>query len=334
MKLKREKFIYNKNSLSYEKVERNWKFRLLQGIGFSSAVMVFAVVIFLAAYNFFDSPKEKLLKSELEAMKLQYETIDKQIAQLSDNIQYYRQRDDNVYRMMLEMEPMDSYIWNSGVGGSSKFEKLQNYSNSELMVETSEKVEKLTRQLELQKQSLSAVYSQIKDNEKKLASIPSIRPVRKLTREVKLFSGFGKRLHPIHKIWKMHWGIDFTAPQGTPIYATGNGRIESVTKSKSGYGNRVLIDHGYGYESLYAHMHTINVKRGQQVKKGDIIGSVGNSGTSTAPHLHYEVIHKGKKVNPIHFVMEDLSPKEYSEMVEAASQMNQAFDGGGEETNP
>ena len=165
-----------------------------------------------------------------------------------------------------------------------------------------------------------------------LNSIPSIRPIGKPSRKIKLYSGYGMRIHPIHKIKKMHYGIDFTAPKGTPIYATGNGKVSKVTKSRSGYGNRVMIEHGYGYKTLYAHMNTIDVKRGEKVKKGDIIGTVGNTGSSTAPHLHYEVMHKRKKINPIHFCLDGLTPEEYNEMLDMAATVNQSFDGGGEES--
>ena len=195
-------------------------------------------------------------------------------------------------------------------------------------------MDKLGRQLNLQSKSLDTIADLVKEKEKMLAAIPSIRPVRNLTRNIKLFSGFGMRLHPIHKIRKMHWGIDFSAPKGTPIYATGDGKVISVKQRKSGYGNHVIISHGFGYKSLYAHMHKISVKVGEKIKKGEVIGSIGSTGTSTAPHLHYEVIQNGKKVNPIHFCIDGLTPAEYKEMSELSAQENQSFDFGGEEFTP
>ena len=183
-------------------------------------------------------------------------------------------------------------------------------------------------QLAIQSKSLDTIYNLAQDRETMFASIPSIKPVRedKLSRKVKYLSGYGMRLHPIHKVRKMHYGVDFTAKQGTPIQATGNGKIERVENRKSGYGKNVIIDHGYGYKTLYAHMHTINVKKGEKVTKGQAIGTIGTTGTSTAPHLHYEVIYKGKKVNPIHYCMEGLTPDEYQDLVDASAAQNQSFD--------
>ncbi|MEO1436744.1 MAG: M23 family metallopeptidase, partial [Bacteroidota bacterium] len=203
-----------------------------------------------------------------------------------------------------------------------------------LMVELTSKIDRLGRQITIQSKSLDTIAGMFVEKEKMLAAIPSIRPVRSLTREIKLFSGFGMRLHPIHKVKKMHFGIDFTAPKGTPVYATGNGKVVEVKRSRTGYGNKVVIDHGYNYRTLYAHLNTVNVKVGQKVLKGELIATIGNTGTSTAPHLHYEVIHKNQKVNPIHFCIDGLTPEEYREMAEMASIPNQSFDFGGEEFVP
>ena len=160
------------------------------------------------------------------------------------------------------------------------------------------------------------------------AAIPSIKPIRsdKLKRRIKLLSGFGRRMHPVHKVVKMHYGIDFTAPKGTPIQATGNGKVVEIKKRRTGYGWSIKIDHGYGFESFYAHLSKISVKKGQRVKKGEQIGLVGSTGTSTAPHCHYEILKGGKRVNPISYCLDGLSAEEYEEMVHASERQNQSFD--------
>lgn len=332
--MKKEKFVYNTNTLRYEKVEYGWKRKLLQMIGYFSSVLVFAFLIMFIASQFIDSPKEKQLKTELSLMTKNYELLNNQI-ELQDKVLHnIKERDDNLYRMMFEMEPIDEFIWDGGVGGSKKYEKLKNFSNSSLMVETTSKIDKLGRQITIQSQSLDTIAKMFVEKEKMFAAIPSIRPVRSLTREIKLFSGYGRRLHPIHKVWKMHWGIDFTAPKGTPVYATGNGKVVEVKRSRNGYGNKIVIDHGYNYKTLYAHLNSMDVKVGQKVLKGELIGAIGNTGTSTAPHLHYEVIHKNQKVDPIIFCIDGLTPEEYREMAEMASDPNQSFDFGGEEFEP
>ncbi|MEM6724176.1 MAG: M23 family metallopeptidase [Bacteroidota bacterium] len=332
--MRKEKFVYNTNTLRYEKVEYGWKRKLVYGIGFFSSVLVFAFLIIFIGSRFIDSPKEKELKTELSLMKKQYELLDGRVEVFEKVLYNIKERDDNLYRMMFEMDPVDKGLWTGGVGGSKKYEKLKNYSNSSLMVELTSKIDRLGRQITIQSKSLDTIAGMFVEKEKMLAAIPSIRPVRSLTREIKLFSGFGMRLHPIHKVKKMHFGIDFTAPKGTPVYATGNGKVVEVKRSRTGYGNKVVIDHGYNYRTLYAHLNTVNVKVGQRVLKGELIATIGNTGTSTAPHLHYEVIHKNQKVNPIHFCIDGLTPEEYREMAEMASIPNQSFDFGGEEYVP
>ncbi len=329
---KKDKFIYNTQTLSYEKIVVTWQQRLLQFIEYAVAVSIVAVVLVLLHNKFFPTAKETALEQQIDQMELQYGQLVGEMDSYSKIMDNYRQRENNVYRMVFEMEPIDEYVWEAGVGGSDKYEKFKNFRSRDIMTEATAKVDKLGRQLAMQSQSLDEIRDMATDKEEMLNSIPSIRPIGKLSRRIKLYSGYGMRIHPIHKIKKMHYGIDFTAPKGTPIYATGNGRIHKVTKSRSGYGNRVMIDHGYGYKTLYAHMQDINVKKGQKVKKGDVIGTVGNTGSSTAPHLHYEVMHKKKKINPIHFCLDGLTPEEYNEMLEMASVVNQSFDSGGEES--
>jgi len=227
------------------------------------------------------------------------------------------------------MEPIDDAIWNGGIGGSKRYNHLEDFEKTgEMITESLSNVEKLKRKISIQSNSLDSLFMLAKSKEERLASIPSIKPIQenKLTRKVKHLSGYGIRLHPVHKVKKFHKGIDFTAPKGTAIQSTGNGKVIRVEKRRSGYGTNVIIDHGYGFTSLYAHMKTVNVKKGQRVSKGQKIGTVGSTGTSTAPHLHYEVRINGKAVNPIDYCLDGLSPEEYKELIEKATVENQSFD--------
>ncbi len=328
--MRKEKFIYNVNTLSYEKVEHTIKSRLLSASVFMTAVLACSVLLVMVWFQVTESPEEKRLNREIEALTLQYESLSKDIESYSGLLAEVKNKDNEIYRMTLGVDQVDDYTWETGVGGSDKYERLKNLSNSDLVIATTKKMDKLGRQLSLQTKSLDTLAYIAQEKEEMLKAIPSIRPVKDAN-NIKMYSGFGMRKHPIHKIRKMHFGIDFTAKKGTPIYSTGDGKILSVKSRKSGYGKHVIIDHGFGYKSLYAHMQDITVKSGQVIKKGEIIGTVGNTGTSTAPHLHYEVIQKGKKVNPIHFCIDGLTPAEYKEMAELASDENQSFDFGGEE---
>lgn len=328
--MRKEKFIYNVNTLSYEKVEYTWKSRLIQASIFSFAVFMCSLMIGFVWDKVNDSPEEKRLKRELAITHGQYSKLKADLVAYNDKLNYLKEKDNNLYRMTLGVEPVDNYTWESGIGGSNNYEQFDNLSNSDIVVSTSQKIDKLGRQLNLQSKSLEDLTELAKEKEEELKAVPSIRPLKQSS-DIKLLSGYGMRKHPIHKIKKMHYGIDFTAKTGTPIHSTGDGVITKTRKSKSGYGNHVVIDHGFGYKTLYAHMEDVSVKKGQVITKGEIIGTVGNTGTSTAPHLHYEVIQKGKKVDPIHFCVDGLSPEEYKEMAELAADENQYFDFGGEE---
>ena len=237
-----------------------------------------------------------------------------------------QERDDNIYRVIFEADPIPNSIREAGFGGANRYKNLEGYGNSELVSQTAEKLDVVTKQLYVQSRSFDDVIEMARNKSEMLAHIPAIQPVA--NKDLKrIASGFGYRIHPIYKVPKMHAGIDFTAATGTPIYATGDGKVlRRPKRGGSGYGKYVVIDHGYGYESLYAHMSVVNVRPGQAVKRGEIIGRVGNTGLSTAPHLHYEVHRNGKKINPINFFFNDLSPEEYEEIIQTAERENQSFD--------
>jgi murein DD-endopeptidase MepM/ murein hydrolase activator NlpD len=320
----RVKYYYNAAKLKYEKVEITWRQLILRVFGFISATAVFAGIIIAIAYTYLDSPKEKQLKREINQLQLQYELMNEKLNLVENALGDLQNRDDNIYRVVFEAEPIPEATRTAGFS-SKQYRELQNYSNSQLMIETRKRIDRLSRQMYIQSKSYDEVTAMVKDKSALLAAIPAIQPVanKDLTR---IGSGFGYRIDPIYKTIKFHEGIDFTAPNRSEIYATGDGRVSEIMRMDRGYGNCVVIDHGYGYKTLYAHMSRFNVRPGQKVSRGEVIGYVGNTGKSTAPHLHYEVIKDGRKVNPVNFFYNDITPEQYELLIQNASLVNQAFD--------
>ncbi len=328
--MRKEKFVYNTQTLRYERVVEPLKIKIFRVLGFLCGVIVSSIIIISLAFYHFPSPKEEALMREITQLKTQYSSINQDIDILSKVLTNIQDRDANVHRIIFGMDPIDESVWNGGVGGHNKYNtSLTKFkSTGDLLVESREKLDKLKRQLAVQSKSLDEVEDLASKREEMMASVPAIKPIRSdhIQRNIGSLSGFGMRMHPVFKRRKMHTGIDFTCPLGTPIHASGDGRITAIEYMKSGYGTHVVIDHGFGYSSLYAHMSEVDVTLGQKVKRGQVIGKVGSTGTSTAPHLHYEVIHKNKKVNPIHYCMDGLSDMEYQQLVNMASISNQSFD--------
>ena len=319
------KYYYDTKTLSYKPIKLNSGEKIKGYFIFFLSSVFLSFFILLIFYQFFDSPKEKKLKLEIQNLTTQYEVIDKNMKQVEIVLDEIQDRDDNIYRVIFEADPIPTSIRKQGFGGVNRYEKLLGLSNSELMINTSKKIDQLTKQLYLQSKSFDEVIDLAKNKSNMLASIPAIQPVA--NKDLKrMASGYGYRIHPIYKTRKMHYGMDFSAKTGTEIYSTGDGIVSKVKRSKRGYGNYVKINHGFGYETLYAHMSKYIVKKGQKVKRGEVIGFVGNSGISTAPHLHYEVRKDNKKINPINFYYNDLSPEEYEKMLEISLQSNQSLD--------
>ncbi len=319
------KYYYDTKTLSYKPIKLNSGEKIKGYFIFFLSSILLSFFILLIFYQFFDSPKEKKLKLEIQNLTSQYEVIDKNMKQVEIVLDEIQDRDDNIYRVIFEADPIPTSIRKQGFGGVNRYEKLLGLSNSELMINTSKKIDQLTKQLYLQSKSFDEVIDLAKNKSNMLASIPAIQPVA--NKDLKrMASGYGYRIHPIYKTRKMHYGMDFSAKTGTEIYSTGDGVVSKVKRSKRGYGNYVKINHGFGYETLYAHMSKYIVKKGQKVKRGEVIGFVGNSGISTAPHLHYEVRKDNKKINPVNFYYNDLSPEEYEKMLEISLQSNQSLD--------
>ncbi len=324
-----KKYVYNESSLSFEEYKTPGKFRLLTLFGYLCATVVTSFVLILIHSAYFPSQKELSLMREVEQMQYHYETLNDQLDLMSSELAVVQERDAGIHRFMLGMEPIDEAVWEGGIGGNEKYTSLFKYPNSgEMLTAAQKKADKLMLQLKIQKKSLDTILTKANLRADMLANIPSIKPVRVdlLKRNLNALSGYGIRLHPVHKVDRLHTGIDFTAPRGTPIQATGNGKVISATYGRVGYGNNVIIDHGFGYTTLYGHMQSFNVKVGDEIVKGQTIGFVGSTGTSTAPHLHYEVRLKNKPVDPITYCLDDLTPQEYQYLVERASLENQSFD--------
>lgn len=324
-----KKYVYNESTLSFEEYKTPGKFRILTLVGYLCATVVTAFLFFYLYNTYFPSQRELALKRELDQMKYQFTTINDQLDAMSGELAIVQERDRGIHRFMLGMAPIDENVWTGGVGGSDKYANLVSFQNTgEVLVETKTKVDKLMLQLKIQKNSLDTIFEKASSREEMLAAIPSIKPVRidLLNKNLNAMSGFGIRLHPVHKVDRMHTGVDFTAPNGTPIQATGNGVVVKAEHERVGYGNHVIIDHGFGYSTLYGHMSSYSVRVGDKIQKGQTIGYVGNTGTSTAPHLHYEVRVKDNPVDPIIYCMDDLTPREYQSLVQRAAIENQSFD--------
>ncbi len=319
------KYYYDTKTLSYKRIQLSKLSKVKKLLYFILSSAFLGLIMSIAFFQFFDSPKEKMLNREINQLISQYEITQKKLQQVEIVLDDIQHRDDNIYRVIFEADPIPKTIRKAGYGGVNRYQNLKGYKNSDLIVSTTKKIDQITKQLYIQSKSFDYIITLAENKEKMLASIPAIQPVsnKDLSR---MASGYGYRIHPIYKTNKFHAGMDFSAKTGTPIYSTGDGTVYKVRKSKRGYGNHVVINHGFGYKTLYAHMSKYTVKKGQKIKRGDIIGYVGNTGTSVAPHLHYEVHKDGKKINPVNFYYNDLTPAQYEKMLEICSQNNQSFD--------
>lgn len=319
------KYYYDPDTLSYQKIKvrKREKFRTFMLMVL--AAFIFMILGFVVFTPVFESPKEKELKRELEFVKLNEELHSKKIEQLGKILAEIQERDNNIYRLYFEVNPIPDEQRKAGFGGVNRYKALEGFNNSEMIIDVTRNMDILSKQLYVQSKSLDEIVKLAEDKEKLLAAIPAIQPVenKDLTR---MASGYGWRTDPFTKARKKHWGMDFTAPRGTPVYATGDGVIVRADQTSAGYGKHIRIDHGFGYVSLYAHLSNYNVRKGQKVKRGDLIGFVGNTGRSQAPHLHYEIFKNGNRINPINFYYGNLSPEEFEAMQKAAQIEGQSLD--------
>jgi murein DD-endopeptidase MepM/ murein hydrolase activator NlpD len=321
------KYYYDSENLAYKRIlpKKRKKFAYVMLFLLSSALFGFLSFILLINTSYFETPKDKIQAREIEALKLNYTVLNKKLDLMDDVLEAIENRDNNIYRIYFNSTPISEEERKAGFGGVNRYKDLQGYNNSELMENTTKRVDILTKELVIQSKSLDEIVALAKQKEKLLAAIPAIQPVK--NEDLKqMASGYGYRSDPFTKIRKFHYGMDFTARTGTPIYATGDGVVYKADASLSGYGNHIEINHGYGYKTLYAHLSKYNCRPGQRVKRGDIIGYVGSTGRSQAPHLHYEVFKGSERVNPLNFYYGSISAKEYIEISKLANQENQSLD--------
>ncbi|QAA82824.1 M23 family metallopeptidase [Aequorivita sp. H23M31] len=321
------KYYYDSETLSYRKIERKkgrrLKIFILSFLGmFLSGFLLLLVYINLPSVQ---TPKELALRRELTNMQLQFELLNKKINQAQAVLAEVEERDNNLYRVYFESNPIPEEQRKAGFGGINRYKDLEGFDNSKLIITTSRNLDILTKQIVIQSKSLDEIAKLAENKEKLLAAIPAIQPVRNedLTR---VASGYGYRTDPFTKARKFHYGMDFSSPRGTPVYATGDGVVTRADNKATGYGNHIVINHGYGYESLYGHLYKYNVKAGQKVQRGDLIGFVGSTGRSEGPHLHYEVFKDGERINPMNFYYGSLTAEEFEDMLKKAQQENQSLD--------
>ncbi|WP_248724003.1 M23 family metallopeptidase [Seonamhaeicola sp. ML3] len=319
------KYYYDPESLSYRKIERKKRRTFKYAMVFLLASALFGFMFVFVGSYYFESPKEKALKRELQNMEFQFELLNKKMDHAEKVLANVADRDNNIYRVYFEANPIPESQRQAGFGGINRYKKFEGYDNSKLIMESNKRLDVLQKQIVVQSKSLDEIKALAEEKEKLLAAIPAIQPVSNedLTR---MASGYGMRTDPFTKARKMHKGMDFTAPRGTPIYASGDGKVIRADSRSSGYGKHIRIDHGFGYVSLYAHLYKYNVRKNQKVKRGDLIGFVGSTGRSQAPHLHYEIRKDGKNINPVNFYYGSLTAEEFSKMLEHASLENQSLD--------
>lgn len=319
------KYYYDSESLSYKKIQRKKRNTIKYATMFVLGSALFGFLFVFIASQYVESPRERALKRELQNAQLQFELLNKKMQEAETVLANIAERDNNIYRVYFEANPIPDEQRKAGFGGVNRYKDLEGFDNSKLIKESNKRLDILQKQLVVQSKSLDEIAKLAEEKEKLLAAIPAIQPVsnRDVTR---MASGFGMRSDPFTKVQKMHYGMDFSAPRGTPIYASGDGIVERADNTASGYGNHIRIKHGYGYESLYAHLYKYNVRKNQKVKRGELIGFVGSTGRSEGPHLHYEIFKDGERINPINFYYGSLTAEEFNKLLEHASLENQSLD--------
>lgn len=320
----RKKFHFNAETLSYEQIEHTLGHKLTRYLVHAVSGLFSGAIFFLIFVSTVQSPEEKQLNQEKNRMEAQYKVLERQLEDIQDVMTDLQDRDDNLYRVIFQADPIPLSVRKATAANTNYYEQLLDMTNSEVVVTTTRKLDELRKQLYIQSKSYDEMVTLVKNKEKMLANIPAIQPV--LNKNLKhMASGYGWRIDPVYHQRRFHAGMDFAAPIGTSIYATGNGTVISAGWQQ-GYGNCIQISHGYGYLTLYGHMSAFKVRNGQSVKRGDVIGLVGNTGKSTGPHLHYEVHYKGTVMNPQNYYFLDLSPAEYDQMVQMSNNSGQMFD--------
>lgn len=323
--MKKIKYFFNTHTLRFEKVEVPLRVRLLQTFGFIAASIVTGVIIVLVMFQYIDSPKEKLLRQQNQSYRESYSVLQERVKQLELQMNELENRDNDVYRSIFEADPIPDSARVKEMEAKKEVQLIQNLSSDELLESMVGQLNNLSLRMAYQTKSFTEITDMVKNKEKLLKAIPAIQPVsnKNLNR---VASGFGYRVDPLYKDYRLHAGLDFAAPSGTPIYATADGVVQAAGFNTDGYGNKVVINHGYGYQTLYGHMVRVKAKAGQRVKRGEVIGYIGSTGKSTGPHCHYEVIKRGTKVDPVYYFYNDLTPAQFDRILKAAATNKQSLD--------
>ncbi|MBT9187665.1 MULTISPECIES: M23 family metallopeptidase [Zobellia] len=321
------KYYYDPDTLSYRKIEpkKSRRYRNIALFFVGSFLFGLMCLVFLMNTNLINTPRELSLAREVKNYELQFELLNRKMGQIEEVLANIEERDNNIYRLYFEANPIPEEQRRAGFGGVNRYKSLEGFNNSEMVIATTKRLDIIKKQMSIQSKSLDEITKLAEEKEKFLMAIPAIQPVTNESLK-RMASGFGWRSDPFTKARKLHRGMDFSAPKGTPIYAPGDGKVIRADNGSSGYGKHIRIDHGYGYKTLYGHLSEYNVKKGQKVKRGDLIGFVGNTGRSEAPHLHYEVWKDEERINPINFYYGSLTAEEFENMLKYAAQENQSLD--------
>ncbi len=322
---KKVKYVFNHKTLSFEHARLTARHYILKVLSYLSTSVVFTAVFVVIGTYFFDSPKERMLRRELRQYELQHKLINERLEKIDVVLNDMADRDDNIYRVIFESEPIPTEARKAGIGGTDRYKDLDGYRSSESLKRTAQKLDQIAAKMYVQTKSFDEVYEMAINKNRLLASLPAIQPISNQDLR-RLTSYFGYRTDPFYKVLKFHEGVDFSAPTGTEIYATGDGVVREADRSKSGYGNQIVIDHGFGYKTMYAHLQSFKVRVGQEVKRGQVIGTIGSTGKSTSPHLHYEVWKNNVPVNPINYFFNDITPEQYEEILILSQRPSQTMD--------
>jgi murein DD-endopeptidase MepM/ murein hydrolase activator NlpD len=323
--MKKIKYFFNTHTLRFEKIEVPLKVRLLQTIGFVIASLAVGVLFVAILFKFIDSPKERLLRQQNTAYKESYAVLQERMKQLELQMVELEQRDNEVYRSIFEATPIPDSARVKDMLAKNEIRLIQSLSNTALIENMRNQLNNLSLRMSFQDQSFTEITVMVKNKEKLLRAIPAIQPISNKNLK-RVASGFGYRIDPLYKDSRLHAGLDFSAPTGTPIYATADGEVQIAGFNTDGYGNKVVINHGYGFQTLYAHMVRVKARVGQSVKRGEVIGYIGSTGKSTGPHLHYEVIKRGAKVDPVYYFFNDLTPAQFDRLLKEAAANKQSLD--------
>ncbi|MBL0267444.1 MAG: M23 family metallopeptidase [Chitinophagaceae bacterium] len=323
--MKKIKYYYNTNTLRYEKLETPLRVKLLRVFGFVAAALVTAALISYLAFRFVGSPQERILHQQNRALRDNYKELEDTLESIQRQMRELEKRDNDVYRAIFEANPIPDSARAKELEVKQEIAKVEKIKDHQLVGSITATISNLNSRIAAQRKSYDEVEELVKNKEELLARTPAIQPVsnKDLNR---IASGFGYRIDPVYKTTKFHAGLDFSAPQGTPIYATADGTVSTSGNTGNGYGNHVIINHGYGYETLYGHMVRVKSRAGQAVKRGEVIGWVGSTGKSTGPHCHYEVHKNGEKIDPIYYFYNDLSPEQFDQILKKAAASNQSLD--------